>query len=100
MVTVVIALNLAIALFNFYLAFKLWQFCKVLKLITSALVACENYLHLVFLLAPQFLLRQQTNIYLFRQQYQLWQLQLQKIRQIIVLISWMYRVWRRSRFAF
>ncbi len=95
MIIVVIVLNSLITVFNLYLAIKLWQFCKLLGLITSAISSCENYLHAVLLITPQLLQKNQNNIYLFRQQYSLLTLQLQKIKQIIVLLNWCYRAWRR-----
>ncbi|VEP13924.1 conserved hypothetical protein [Hyella patelloides LEGE 07179] len=97
MIIIVIILNLIITIFNLYLAIKIWQLRKLFRLITSALINCENYLYYVLLIAPQILQQRQTNIYHFRQRYQLWQLQLQKIRQIIVLLNWLYRIWRRYR---
>ena len=97
MIIFVITLNFVITLFNLYLAVKIWQLRKLFILITSALNNSENYLRYVFLLAPQILHQKQTNIYHFRQRYQLWQLQLQKIKQIIVLLNWLYRIWNRYR---
>ena len=96
MIIIVITLNLIITIFNLYLAIKLWQLRKLLALITSAFITCENYLYYVLLVTPQVLQKEQTNIYHFRQHYQLWQLQLQKIKQIIILLNWLYRLWRRS----
>lgn len=100
MIVIVIILNLIITIFNLYLAIKLWQLRKLLTLITSALINCENYLYYVFSVAPQILQKEQTNIYHFRQRYQLWQLQLQKIKQIIVILNWLYRTWRRAKVTF
>ena len=45
--------------------------------------------------APSIIKHKQENIYHFRQRYQLLQLQIQQIRRIIILISWINRVWRR-----
>lgn len=95
MIVIVISLNLIIAIFNLYLVVKLWQLRKLLALITKALINCENYLYYVLLITPQILLKEQNNIYHWRQNYQLWQLQLQKIKQIITILNWLYRVWRR-----
>lgn len=97
MIIIVITLNLIITIFNLYLAIKIWQLRKLCRLITSALINCENYLYYVLLITPQILQQRQTNIYHFRHRYQLLQLQLQKIRQIIVLLNWLYRIWRRYR---
>lgn len=99
MIIVVVTLNLIIATFNFYLAIKLWQLRKLVASITSALISCDNYLKYVLILSPQILIKGQINIYQFRKRYQLWQLQLQKIQQIIVILNWMYRIWRRTKFT-
>ena len=95
MIVIVITLNLTIAIFNLYLVVKLWQLRKLLILITKAIINCENYLYYVLLITPQILQKEQANIYHWRQNYQLWQLQLQKIKQIITLLNWLYRIWRR-----
>jgi hypothetical protein len=99
MIIVVVTLNLIIATFNLYLAIKLWQLRKLFSLITSALISCDNYLKYVLILSPQLLIKGQINIYQFRKRYQLWQLQLQKIQQIIILLNWMYRFWRKTKFT-
>lgn len=95
MIVIVITLNLIITIFNLYLVVKIWQLRKLLTLITKAIINCENYLYYVLLLTPQILQKEQTNIYHFRRNYQLWQLQLQKIKQIVTLLNWLYRIWRR-----
>ena len=95
MIIVVVTLNLIITLFNFYLVFRLWQLKKLLGSISSILISCENYLYAVLFVTPQILQKEQTNIYHLRQRYQIWQLQLQKIRQIMILLSWLYRTWRK-----
>lgn len=97
MIIVVLTINLIITTFNFYLALKIWQLRKLFALITTALINCDSYLYLVLRLTPSILLQEKTNIYHFRKRYQLWQLQLQKIQQIIVVLNWMYRVWRRMK---
>lgn len=95
MIIIVITLNLIITIFNLYLVVKLWQLRKLLALITKALINCENYLYYVLLITPKVLQKEQNNIYHWRQNYQLWQLQLQKIKQIITLLNLLYRIWRR-----
>ena len=95
MIIIVITLNLIITIFNLYLVVKLWQLRKLLALITKALINCENYLYYVLLITPQIIQKEQNNIYHWRQSYRLWQLQLQKIKQIITLLNWLYRIWRR-----
>lgn len=99
MIAIVITLNLIIMLINFYLALKMWRLRILLALITSAILNCENYLHTVLSVTPQLLNQKKTNIYQFRHNYQLWLLQLQQIKQIIVLLNWIYRLWNRYKVA-
>jgi hypothetical protein len=99
MIFFVVTVNLLVATFNIYLAFKIWQLRKIITLITVIIINCEIYLNYVFSNAPQIIKQKQENIYQFRQRYQLLQLQLQQVRQIIIVMSWMYRIWRRSRLS-
>ena len=98
MIVLTILINFLITIFNFYLVLRLWQFRRLLKLLTSALDNCESYLTQVFILSPKILAKQQASIYLFRQQYQLLQLQLLKIKQLLTLLNWLYSLWRKSNF--
>ncbi|MDJ0530918.1 MAG: hypothetical protein QNJ70_00260 [Xenococcaceae cyanobacterium MO_207.B15] len=95
MIVFVVTVNFLVAMFNFYLAFRIWQLRKIIALITAIITNCEIYLSYVLSNAPTIIKKKQENIYQFRQRYQLLQLQLQKIRQIIILMNWMYRIWRR-----
>ena len=99
MIVFVITFNLIITLINCYLALKMWRLRILLALITSAILNCENYLHTVFLVAPQFLNQKRANIYQFRHSYQLWLLQLQQAKQIIVILNWSYRLWKKYKVA-
>ncbi|MGL5074988.1 MAG: hypothetical protein ACRDBG_04015 [Waterburya sp.] len=45
--------------------------------------------------APEFIYQKQSNIYQIRQRYQLLQLQIAKVRQLISLLNWSYQNWRR-----
>ena len=56
---------------------------------------CEIYLGYVLTHAPNIIKQKQENIYQFRQRYQLLQLQIEQVRRIIILISWINRIWRR-----
>lgn len=95
MIFFVVTVNLLVAMFNIYLAFRVWQLRKIIALITAIITNCEIYLNYVLSNAPSIIKQRQENIYQFRQRYQLLQLQIQQIRQIIIVISWMYRIWRR-----
>ena len=91
----VVTINLLVAIFNIYLAFRIWQIRKIIALITAVITNCEIYLGYVLSNAPNIIRQRQENIYQFRQRYQLLQLQIQQMRKILVVISWIYRIWRR-----
>jgi hypothetical protein len=84
--------NLAIALLNVFLAIKIWQLKQLLSKITATIVNCELYIHYLLCVTPQIVLQSQQNIHYFRYRYQLLQLRLQQIGQIIWLLNWLYRM--------
>ena len=44
MIFFVITVNLLVAIFNIYLAFRIWQIRKIIRLITAIITNCEIYL--------------------------------------------------------
>ncbi|MGV2831024.1 hypothetical protein [Myxosarcina sp. GI1(2024)] len=94
-IVLIVLINLSITLLNIYLAIKIWQVREIIKRIDSILVNYENYFRYVLAIAPPVLARGHSNIHLFRHRYKLLQLRLQKIRQILLVLSWSYRVWRK-----
>ena len=95
MVFFVVIINLLITLFNIYLAIKIWQLRKIISSVGSAIEQLEIYLSRILYITPDIIFQKKTNLYHFRQSYQLLELQLQKTRQIILLLIWTYRGWRR-----
>lgn len=95
MIFFVVTINLLVAIFNIYLAFKIWQIRKIIRLITLIIANCEIYLGYVLNHAPDIIKQRQENVYQLRQRYQLLQLQIQQIRRIIILVTWISRIWRR-----
>ena len=96
MIFFVVVINLFITLVNIYLAVKIWQLRRQLKRTTKTLIRCEKRIHSVLSSAPQVILQKQKNIDNLGQGYQLLQLQLQKIRQLLWLLSLIYRFGRRA----
>ena len=92
MVFFVVVFNLSIALVNIYLAVKILQLRRRLRRTTNTLIKCEKRIYFVLAPAPQVILRGKENIYHFNQRYQILHLQLQKIRQILLLLSSIYRL--------
>jgi hypothetical protein len=89
-------INLAIAALNVFLAIKIWQLKQIIARITKTIVNCELYLHYLLLVTPPVVFRGQQNIHHFRYRYQLLQLRLQQIGQLIWLLSWLYRLRKGS----
>lgn len=96
MIIFVVTLNLAIALANLYLAFKIWQLKRKLSAITTNLIYCEQIIRTTFNSVSDNL-TQLERVYTLKQKYQKLQQQLVQIRQIIILLNWGYQVWRKSR---
>ncbi|MDJ0593773.1 MAG: hypothetical protein QNJ72_27980 [Pleurocapsa sp. MO_226.B13] len=63
--------------------------------ITTISINYERYFAVVLKAAPNVIYQGQKNIYQARQRYQLLQLQITQIRQLIWLLNWSYRTWRK-----
>ncbi len=96
MIFLIVAVNLSITLLNIYIAIKIWQLKLLLARITAIMVNYESYFSVVLKFTPKVVCQGQQNIYLVRQRYQLIQLQLAKVRQLIWLLNWSYQVWRKT----
>ena len=92
MIFFVIFVNLLLTLLNIYLVIKIRQLRQIIASITSDLVNYEASVKLILVNITQILNQQQVNIKHVRQQYQILQLRWQKIRQVIVIISWIYKI--------
>lgn len=88
--------NLAIAILNVFLAIKIWQLKQLIAKITATIVNCELYLHYLLCVTPQIIFQGQQNIHYLKYRYQLLQLRLQQIGQIIWLLNWLYRMTKSS----
>ena len=95
MLFLIIAVNLSISLLNLYIAIRIWQLRILTARITAILINYERYFNLVLRVAPPVIYRGQNNIYLTRQRYQLLQLRVAQVRQLILLLNQSYRIWRR-----
>ncbi len=97
MIVLIIAINLSITLLNIYIAIRIWQLREIVSRITAILINYESYFNAAFHIAPQIIYQGQNNIYQARQRYQLLQLQITKIRQLILLFNWSYGIWRKVK---
>jgi hypothetical protein len=99
MVMVVIALNFLIALCCLFAAWRIWRLRRFLAKVTATLMAAERSSHALLYGAPEAIASGQMGIYQLRRSYQQLQPQLQRLQQILGLVSLGQRVWlRRSRF--
>ena len=95
MVTVVVVINLAIALILFYLAWQLWQLRQRLANVANSLIAAERSTHAVLRGAPASISLGQQGIHRLRQGNKPLQLQLQQVRQVLSLVALGQQSWRR-----
>ena len=95
MLFLIIAINLSISLLNLYIAIRIWQLRVLTARITAILINYENYFNLVLRVAPKTIYRGQNGVHLARQRYQLLQLQVVKVKQLIWLLNQSYQIWRK-----
>lgn len=85
MATGVILINVMVAAFNFYLAWKLWKLRGAIARFAEMLVVAERNTHRVLSRAPQFVLTRRQGTRNLRQRYRYTQRQLQQVRQILAV---------------
>lgn len=95
MIFLIIIASLLLTLLNIYLVIKIWQFRTKMAAISYNLVNYEFDLKSQLTKTTQILNQQQVNIKYARQEYQLVKLKLRKIRQYLILLSWLYRISRK-----
>jgi len=95
MIFLIIAVNLSITLLNIYIAIRILQLRILISRITNILINYERYFQVLLITAPKFINQGQNNIYHLRQRYQLLQLQINQIKQLIWVINYSLQVWRR-----
>ncbi|MGB3309522.1 MAG: hypothetical protein WBG32_13110 [Nodosilinea sp.] len=89
MIAVAVSLNLVIALFCFYVAWRVWRLSKTLGAVADALVSWERNTHKVLnpVVVPPAILRGQSGTAYLRQSYSLLQFQLQRLEQVMGLVG-------------
>lgn len=97
MVTVVVIINLAIALILLYLAWQLRQIRQRLARLTITLIAIERSTHAVLWGAPNTIFVGQVGINRLRRGNEPLQLQLQQVRQVLSLLVVGRQTWQRFR---
>lgn len=95
MIYLIVAINFSITLLNIYIAIRIWQLGLLVARIDTIVVKYERYFALVLKATPIVIDRGQDNVHQARQRYRLLQLQISKIRQLILLVNWSYTAWRK-----
>lgn len=94
MVTVVIVINVVLALLCLYTAWQVLKFRRVLAQVTATLSAAERSTHRTLYRAPEAILKGQAGTQYLRQQYRQLQMQLGLVQQILALLSLGQVAWR------
>ena len=89
MITVAVSLNLVIALFCFYVAWRLWRLSKTLGAVADSLVIWERNTHgtLNPAVIPPAILLGQSGTARLRGRYAQLHLQLRRLQQVLAVIS-------------
>lgn len=97
MLITVLVINLLISLFCLYSAWQIWHLRRTLANVADALTIYERDTHAVLYGAPPGILQGQKGTHALRQQHQRLIMQLQKVRQVLALVSFGQGVWRSTR---
>jgi uncharacterized protein YoxC len=96
MLTLVIVLNVLLALLCLGVAWQVWKLRRVLSRVANTLSAAEQRTHSVLHGAPRSILKGQTGSQALRLRYQQLEQQLQQVQQILDLCRWGMALVRRS----
>jgi hypothetical protein len=96
MLTVVVVLNVLISLLCLYVAWQVWNLRRALAATTDAVLLAERNTYNLLHNAPQAISQGQVGVQGARESYQQLELQLQKVQQVLTLLSLVQRVWRST----
>ena len=97
MVTIVVAINVILSAFLCYLAQRIWRIRRQLARTADTLIALERCSRSILHDAPEIIYCGQDRIYRLRQSGESVQLQLQQLRQALLLSVIGWRTWVRIR---
>lgn len=97
MLTVVVVLNVLISLLCLYVAWQVWNLRRALGAAADAVLLAERNTYNVLHGAPEAISQGQVGIGGARDSYQQLELQLQKIQQVLTLLSLVQKVWGLSK---
>lgn len=97
MVTVIVSLNLFIALFCLVVVWRVMQLRRQLATVADILTDAECSTSNLLQQAPEAIVQGQLGVYHLRQHYQLLTLRLQQVQQILAVVGLGQFVWQRYR---
>lgn len=97
MVTVVVVINLALALMLLYVAWRVWQLRLRLARVADKIGAIERKLNAVLPVAPDAISTGRLAIHKLRQGNQPLDLELLRVQQVLTLLGIGQQIWQRSR---
>lgn len=96
MLTFVLLINSLISILCLLVAWQLWNLRQRLAKITIAILAAEQSTYLVLHTAPNAIAKGQLGVHQLNSRYQSLEIQLAQIQQILVLLSFIQRIWLNS----
>lgn len=95
MVTIVVIFNLIIAAILLYVARRVWLIRLKLRRINNKLIAIERGIQVALSSTPNAIYRGQMGIYQLKQGNEPLQLQIQRMRQVLSLLTIGQQTWQR-----
>lgn len=96
MVTIVVVINMLIALILFYMAWRIWQIQPLLARIADNLFAYERAIHVVLSVTPQAISTGRLGIRQLRKGPRALD-QLLRIKQVLALLGVGQQIWQQAR---
>ncbi|MGK7921588.1 MAG: hypothetical protein AB4080_16445 [Trichodesmium sp.] len=97
MLWLVIELNIAISIFGFYLAWKIWKFREILLQVEQTLNLIENCSNNILSRTPEFLQLRRQRVNQLGQLYKQLDLQIKQVQQILAMFWLLKTFWYRFR---
>lgn len=94
MVTVVVAINLVIALSSLFVAWQLWKLRRILAGVTNGILSADRSTYNVLHPAAGAIMNGEIGIKQARSRYQQLEMQLQQIQQVLVIITLGQKIWQ------
>ncbi|XWK90732.1 MAG: hypothetical protein U7127_11980 [Phormidium sp.] len=95
MIAIVVIINTLIALFNFYLAWRIWKIRRTIAKATRAILAADHNTYKVLHSAPKTITVGQKGTKTLREQYQKLEMQLEKLGQVLGILNFTQQFWQK-----